>query len=155
MKKLKSLIIALLACILCVAFSACNTTPPNNSGGAELSQAELAIVYESAANSAYVKTGITKPSLSPFSCSVPDETHIATTPQEITQVKINVMGMPAVLQLFSDLYSNSSFVMSDNVYNFETQVEVPNGPNSTIMMQQAYSFYSTVDVEEGKIYLEA
>ena len=150
-----SLFVALLTCIACISFSACNTTPPPNDGGAELSQAELAIIYELAANSAYEKTGISQPSPALFSCSVPDETHIATTPQEISQVKLNVMGMPAVLQLFSDLYSNINFIMSDSVYNFTTQVEVPDGPVGTTRIDQEYSFYSTVDVNSEKIYLEA
>ena len=156
MKKFISLFVVLLMCIMCTSLYACATTPPpGDDGGAELSQAELAVIYESAADSAYGKTGISKPSLSLLSCSVPDETHIATTPAEIQQVKLNVGGMPAVLQLFSDLYSNSSFVMSDSVYNFSAQVEVPSGPNQTDTIDQEYSFYTTVDLEEDKIYLEA
>ena len=156
MKKFISLFIALLTCIMCASLYACAPTPPpGDDGGAELSQSELAVIYESAADSAYDMTGISKPSLSLLSCSVPDETHIATTPAEIKQVLLNVGGMPAVLQLFSDLYSNSSFVMSDSVYNFSVRVEVPNGPNQTVFLDQEYSFYTTVDVEDSKIYLEA
>ena len=69
---------------MCASLYACTPTPPpGDDGGAELSQSELAVIYESAADSAYDMTGISKPSLSLLSCSVPDETHIATTPAEI------------------------------------------------------------------------
>lgn len=152
MKKLIALFISLLMCVLCASIFACSTTPPPSGEG--LSQAELADIYESAANSAYGKTGISKPAPVLFSCTVPDETHLAETPAEIRQVMLNICGMPAVLQLFSDLYSNSSFVMSDKVYNFSAQVEVPDGPDQTTTLDQTYSFYTTVDVDAGKIYLE-
>lgn len=152
MKKFISLFTTLLVLIMCASLFACGTTPDDE--GAELSQAELAVIYESAANSAYGKTGISKPSLALLSYSVPDETHIATTPAETKQVMLNVCGMPAVLQLFSDLYSNSNFVMSDSVYNFSAKVEVPSGPDQTTLIDQDYSFYTTIDVEAEKIYIE-
>lgn len=130
----------------------------NGGGGDQLTQAELSTLYANAAISAYEKTGITDPNAQTASLTsliIPDNTTPATDANAIKNVQLNIGAMPAVLKMVSDLYANDNFIITDDVVNFTVNVELPSGPSGTETFQQEYSLLNTVDVANGKIYLEA
>ena len=133
---------------------ACGKTKPNQGGGAELTNAELSVVYKQAAVGVWEEIGVSDPTVSGqllvlTAGEIPDKKTETNDVSQVENIKMNANTLAGFLYMTSLLYANENFAVVNDVASFDANVSI--GGQT---FAQAYSLKTSVDTANNKIYLE-
>ena len=172
MKKLWTILILCLVCVLCaVGFAACddktdsanqNTEQGQTEQGDAITKAQLSASYKLVAKTAWAKLGFenvleekTATTFSTYSVSLP-ETGVKLTEGTFNWAALrgNAGASVALINLIGDYYKNENFVITDKVVSFEIEDVHYSPSGEQVRIPSTLSMRPKIDAENKKVEVE-